>query len=61
MRSYTKQATEKEIFGLPTFFIKSEIFWGQDSIVWLKKFLENKDVLDDKIVQRFEQDFPIRR
>jgi 2-hydroxychromene-2-carboxylate isomerase len=41
-------AIEKKIFGLPSFYVEEEIFWGNDSIPDFVTFLKKEDVLDRK-------------
>jgi 2-hydroxychromene-2-carboxylate isomerase len=36
----------KNIFGVPTFLIDEEIFWGNDSIKYLEMYLNGSDPLD---------------
>ena len=40
------KALGKSIFGVPTFMIEEELFWGNDSIDHLKLFLSEMDPLD---------------
>lgn len=40
------RALGKNIFGLPTFIVENELFWGNDSIEHLKLFLGEMDPLD---------------
>ncbi|MEO1231347.1 MAG: 2-hydroxychromene-2-carboxylate isomerase [Myxococcota bacterium] len=37
-------AAERGIFGVPTFLIGDEIFWGQDRIDFVEEFLDEADV-----------------
>ncbi len=32
LKTLTKEAYERDIFGAPTFFINNKIFWGQDRL-----------------------------
>ena len=32
LKSVTKEAHDKDIFGAPTFLINNKIFWGQDRL-----------------------------
>ena len=32
LKSVTKEAHDKNIFGAPTFLINNKIFWGQDRL-----------------------------
>jgi 2-hydroxychromene-2-carboxylate isomerase len=39
-------ALTREVFGVPTFFVDDEMFWGNDSIKYLEMYLANKDPLN---------------
>ena len=32
LKSVTKEAHDKDIFGAPTFVVNNKIFWGQDRL-----------------------------
>ena len=34
---------KNNVFGAPTFILENELFWGQDSLYFLKKKLENRN------------------
>jgi 2-hydroxychromene-2-carboxylate isomerase len=36
LKDVTTEAIERGVFGAPTFFVKEEMFWGQDRIEQLK-------------------------
>ena len=38
----TAEAKNKDVFGVPTFIYKDELFFGQDRIFMLEKILQNK-------------------
>ena len=46
-------ATAAGVFGVPTFFCNQEMFWGNDSIEYLKMHIAGKDPLDQKKYQDF--------
>ncbi len=50
IRSKLKQnvdyALSKEVFGLPSFLVEGELFWGNDSIKYLEMFINDRDPLD---------------
>ncbi|RLA63575.1 MAG: hypothetical protein DRQ88_01590 [Epsilonproteobacteria bacterium] len=55
-----KRALDKNIFGVPTFIIDNELFWGNDSIEHLKLYLDEMDPLDkDKYKIFLEKEFTI--
>jgi len=41
------------VFGVPTFVIGEELFWGKDSIPYLELFLNGKDPLDINLYKEF--------
>ncbi len=41
----TKEAVSLGIFGVPTFIVDGELFFGQDSLPFLKSYLDGSDVL----------------
>ncbi len=49
LKSATKEAIEAGVFGLPSFLVDNgeerELFWGNDSISFLKLYLEDRDPL----------------
>ena len=50
LKDNTNKAIEIGAFGVPTLFVNnSELFWGNDSLEDVKKFLENKDDLNREL------------
>lgn len=43
------------VFGVPTFIVKGEMFWGNDSIPHLELFLSGLDPLDKGQFEDFEK------
>jgi 2-hydroxychromene-2-carboxylate isomerase len=41
LKENTSHATQKGIFGVPSFYVDNEIFWGQDSEELLVLYIEN--------------------
>jgi 2-hydroxychromene-2-carboxylate isomerase len=54
LRKNTEQAITREVFGVPTFDIDGELFWGADSIDFLKDFLKNSSVIKNEEMQRLD-------
>lgn len=46
LRRNTEDAIAAGVFGVPSFVIHGEIFWGYDSIEFLRNFLENPGLFD---------------
>jgi 2-hydroxychromene-2-carboxylate isomerase len=55
LRKNTEQAAQRGIFGVPTFEVDAELFWGADSIEFLKDFLENPSVIKNQEMQRLDE------
>jgi 2-hydroxychromene-2-carboxylate isomerase len=54
LRQNTEEAVARGAFGVPTFDIDGELFWGADSIEFLKDFLENSSVIKNQEMQRLD-------
>jgi 2-hydroxychromene-2-carboxylate isomerase len=54
LRKNTEDAAARGVFGVPTFEIDGELFWGADSIGFLKDFLENPSVIKNREMQRLD-------
>ncbi len=46
-------ALERGVFGVPTFFVDEEMFWGNDSIKYLQMYLEGNDPLEKEDYENF--------
>jgi 2-hydroxychromene-2-carboxylate isomerase len=46
LKNNISKALKKDIFGVPTFLVDEEIFWGNDSIKYLEMYLAGTDPLD---------------
>ncbi|MBL6988800.1 MAG: 2-hydroxychromene-2-carboxylate isomerase [Bacteriovoracaceae bacterium] len=53
LKENVKRALDSGVFGFPTFIVEGELFWGNDSIPHLLKFVENKDPLSIEKYQQF--------
>ena len=53
LKNNTSMALNKDIFGVPTFLVDEEMFWGNDSIKYLEMYLEGNDPLDREHYQHF--------
>ncbi len=54
LRKSTAEATARGVFGVPTFDADGELFWGADSIEFLKDFLNNPSVVRNQEMQRLD-------
>jgi 2-hydroxychromene-2-carboxylate isomerase len=54
LRRNTEQAVERGVFGVPTFDVDGELFWGADSIEFLKDFLKNPSVVKNDEMRRLD-------
>ena len=54
LRKNTEAAVQRGVFGVPTFEVDGELFWGADSIDFLKDFLENSSVIRNEEMQRLD-------
>lgn len=53
-------ALERELFGVPSFIVDDELFWGNDSIKYLEMYLMGKDPMDQNKYQQFLEKFTPR-
>lgn len=54
LRKNTTEATARGVFGVPTFEVDGELFWGADSIEFLKDFLIDPSVIRNQEMQRLD-------
>jgi len=54
LRRNTDEAAQRGVFGVPTFEVDGELFWGADSIEFLKDFLANPSVVRNREIQRLD-------
>lgn len=57
MKKNYKNAIRKGVFGVPTFIIDDELFWGNDSLSDLEAFLTGADLLDTKKYDYFIKNY----
>lgn len=46
LKQNIQEAISKGAFGVPSFVVDDELFWGQDSMIELKDFIQGNDTLD---------------
>ena len=54
MRENTEDAIHRGVFGVPTFEVDGELFWGADSIEFLSDFLADPSVIKNHEMQRLD-------
>jgi 2-hydroxychromene-2-carboxylate isomerase len=54
LRSNTDDAIQRGVFGVPTFEVDGELFWGADSIEFLKDFLKNPAAIRNQEMRRLD-------
>jgi len=54
LRKNTDEAMARGIFGVPSFVIDGEVFWGADSVEFAKAFLADPAVLRNDEVRRLD-------
>ena len=58
LRQNTEEATASGVFGIPTFEIESELFWGDDITDMMLEFLDNPNLFQEGELARLT-DMPI--
>ena len=54
LRTATADAARQGVFGVPTFVIDGEVFWGADALDFLKAFLRDEAVLRNEEMRRVD-------
>ena len=54
LRSNTETAVARGVFGVPTFEVDGELFWGADSIEFLQAFLQDPAVVGNEEMRRLD-------
>ena len=54
LRKNTDEAMARGVFGVPSFVIDGEVFWGADSVEFAKAFLADPRVLDNDETRRLD-------
>jgi 2-hydroxychromene-2-carboxylate isomerase len=54
LRKNTDEAAAKGIFGVPSFVVDGEVFWGADAIDFVKAFLANPAILRNDEMRRLD-------
>lgn len=62
LREKMGRAVERGLFGVPTFLIDDELFWGNDQRPWIEAYLKGERGYDAEVLQRFlDIPFGVRR
>jgi 2-hydroxychromene-2-carboxylate isomerase len=54
LRQNTEQAAARGVFGVPSFVVDGEVFWGADALDFLKAFLKDASVLRNDEMRRVD-------
>lgn len=60
LKQNNEQALQRELFGVPSFVVDGEMFWGNDSVKYLEMHLKGTDPLDKEKYQQFLKKFTPR-
>jgi len=52
LRERTNQAIAHGVFGVPSFYVKGQLFWGADSMSFIHDYLANPALFDQPEMQR---------
>ena len=52
LKRSTEEAAARGIFGVPSFAVDSEVFWGADSIEFVKDYLKDPDLFKSEEMRR---------
>lgn len=52
LRLETQGALEQGVFGVPTFIIDNELFWGEDALGFVKAYLADPDIVGTAEMKR---------
>jgi hypothetical protein len=42
----TEQAGDAGVFGVPTFVVRGQLFWGSDTIAWMNAFVDDPGMFE---------------
>ena len=60
LKANVERALQRELFGVPSFVVDGEMFWGYDSTKYLEMYLNGTDPLDREMYQQFIAKFTPR-
>ena len=53
LKANVERALQLELFGVPSFVVNGETFWGYDSTKYLEMYLNGTDPLDKEVYEQF--------
>ncbi len=53
LKENQKRAIDQKLFGLPSFLVRNELFWGNDSTAHLERFIKGEDMYDERVWKQF--------
>jgi len=54
LKKSTERAAQRGVFGVPSFVVENEVFWGADAIDFVKAFLADPKVLSNPEMRRID-------
>lgn len=55
LRKNTEEAARRNVFGVPSFVVDGEVFWGADALEFLNAFLRDRTVVRNAEMQRVDR------
>jgi 2-hydroxychromene-2-carboxylate isomerase len=55
LRTNTEQAAAQGVFGVPTFVVDGEVFWGADAVDFVKAFLRDPSTVRSEEMRRVDR------
>ena len=55
LRKNTEEAAARGVFGVPSFVVDGEVFWGADSIEFVNAYLADRTVLQNDEMGRLDR------
>jgi 2-hydroxychromene-2-carboxylate isomerase len=60
LKNNNERALQRDLFGVPSFVVDGELFWGNDSTKYLEMYLNGMDPLDKEKYEQFILKFTSR-
>lgn len=52
LKATTAEGIARGVFGVPTYIVEEELFWGNDSLPYVELYLDDADPLDPNLTER---------